>query len=181
MRARILFRAFNRSMYRDRDSCIVSRHLLHHAGLELNRIATFLALACLLTPLAVSAAMYKWRDASGQIHYTQTPPPDTESVEITPEKPPPNAGQPDPQLQQEMEAFQDRHLERMESDASAAREQHEAQTRQQNCERSRQSLTQLSSRGRVKLKEGDEYRALPEEERQELIREAEANLSKYCD
>ena len=158
-----------------------SRHLLHHAGLELSRIATFVALACLLTPLAVSAAMYKWRDASGQIHYTQTPPSNTESVEITPEQPPPNAGQPDPHLRQEMEAFQDRSLERMESDASAAREQHEAQTRQQNCERSWQSLTQLTSRGRVKLKEGDEYTTLPEEERQELIREAKANISKYCD
>jgi len=178
---RVLFRASNRSMYRDRESCIVAQHLFHHAGLELNRIARFLAFACLLTPLAVSAAMYKWRDASGLIHYTQTPPPDTESVVITPEKPPPNAGQPDPHLQQETEAFQDRRSERMESEASAAREQAEAETRQQNCERSLQMLTQLTSRGRVKLKEGDEYRTLPEEERQELIGEAEANVGKYCD
>jgi len=147
----------------------------------LNRIVFFFAAACILAPVTVSAAMYKWRDASGQIHYTQTPPPDANALEITPEKAPRNAGQPDPRLLQEMEAYEDRRLERMETEAGNEREQREAEARRQNCDLSRQSLTRLTSRGRVKLKEGDEYRILPEEERQELIREAEANISNFCD
>lgn len=147
----------------------------------MNRITLLLLTTVALASQSVSAGMYKWRDESGQIHYTQTPPPaGTDTREIEPEKPPPNAGQPNQRLQQEMEAYEDRRMERKESDASEARKEREAQTRRQNCEISQQSLTQLTSRGRVKLKEGDEYRILPEEERQELIREARENIDRYC-
>jgi len=41
-----------------------------------------IVLLCLCLPIAVNAQIYKWVDASGQTHYSQTPPPGKEAKTI---------------------------------------------------------------------------------------------------
>ena len=42
------------------------------------------------------------------------------------------------------------------------------------------NLTSLTSHGQVTIKEGELYRKLTEEERQERIQTANANIEEYC-
>lgn len=53
------------------------------------RLATLILVALLALPMPVAAEIYKWTDESGQVHYSQQPPPEgaqggdgTESVEV---------------------------------------------------------------------------------------------------
>lgn len=47
------------------------------------------ALTLLLLPLLAGAApMYRWTDAQGQVHYTQTPPPGFNADKVAPAPPP---------------------------------------------------------------------------------------------
>ena len=47
---------------------------------------TIALLLCSL-PLAASAQIYKWTDASGQVHFSQNPPPQGTYQDVTPELP----------------------------------------------------------------------------------------------
>ena len=45
-------------------------------------VGTVLALAVLSATTAAQAEFYKWTDADGQVHYSETPPPDQQAEEI---------------------------------------------------------------------------------------------------
>ena len=42
-------------------------------------IARFLLLVLLITPLLAAAGVYKWTDAQGKVHYSDSPPPETKA------------------------------------------------------------------------------------------------------
>ena len=141
--------------------------------------ATLLLFAALTTP-SVQGTVYKWQDEDGKVHYTQTPPADAEFEIISPLSPPKGAGQPDERLKQQLKGFEERRQTRNESEQERATAQQNAQIKQQNCEAARANLTMLQSRGQIRLKEGDTYRILPEEERQEKISEAKRQIEEHC-
>jgi hypothetical protein len=68
-------------------------------------------------------------------------------------------------------------------DAEDAREAELARIKDANCERSRQVLDNLSSRGRVRIRDDEtgEETMMPEEERQRRIKEAQDGIVANCD
>jgi len=45
-------------------------------------IARFLLLVLLITPLLAAAGVYKWTDAQGKVHYSDSPPPETKAQQV---------------------------------------------------------------------------------------------------
>jgi hypothetical protein len=66
--------------------------------------------------------------------------------------------------------------------AENGRQQQVAKIRQDNCERSQRALTNLSAKDRIRVRADDgSQRVLPEEERQQRIREAQQGVVVNCD
>lgn len=134
----------------------------------------------LLTPLAVSAKMYKWTDDEGNVHYTQTPPPDREAKTIAPPPTPksvptkkstPDNGEQEPA--EEGEGFTDAYKKAI----KMTPEERAAQI-EKNCRLVKQNLTIY--RGASRINEGGKTIVLTDEERAKRVAEAEADLEKYC-
>jgi glutaredoxin len=45
-------------------------------------VARFLLLIVLITPVLAAAGVYKWTDAQGKVHYSDSPPPETKTQQI---------------------------------------------------------------------------------------------------
>ncbi len=136
-----------------------------------------------LAMLAVSgphAGIYRWTDAEGNVHFSQTPPPDIQAEPVTVHPPPPSSGQPNPELEKATEAFDQWYAERKKREAEAAKKRAEQRQRKANCEKARRNLATITSRGRVKLIKGDEAVALTEEERQALIADLRKQVETFC-
>jgi hypothetical protein len=140
-------------------------------------------LICVLLAISAEAAIYKWVDENGQTVYSETPPPRGTSATRLKDAPPPPV---DPNeamnsLRSRADAFEKRQEERSnaenETQQSAEREK---QTRE-NCERLRKNLETLSNNPQVREKTGeDDYRVVPEEERQARIQETRERIQKEC-
>lgn len=64
----------------------------------------------------------------------------------------------------------------------ASRQQQVEKIRQENCQRSRRVLENLTSRGRIRINQQDgTQRAMPEEERQQRISDAQQGIVANCD
>jgi hypothetical protein len=131
-----------------------------------------------ITPL--QAEVYKWQDDSGETHYSQTPPPGVPASRLRLHGTPSHAGQPDPRLKESLEAFDKRRQQDQEAGRKRAEAAQQAELRKQNCARARSNLQTLQSHGQIKLKEGDAYRMLSEEERQAKIAEAQQQIDEFC-
>ncbi len=130
--------------------------------------------------VSAAAEIYKWRDESGKVHYSNTPPPGGEAEVIQQTPPPKDAGKPNERLQKEIKAFDERYKKRKEAeDASHTAKQDQA-IRMHNCSTARQNLTNLENRGRAMVKEGDTYTRLSEDERQKRISEAKKRMEENC-
>lgn len=66
------------------------------------------------------------------------------------------------------------------SEQDTDRNQDIARINSENCERAKANLHLLSSSTRIRLKEGDEYRVIPEEERREKMDLAQEQIDTYC-
>jgi hypothetical protein len=115
--------------------------------------AVLFALAVVLTSTA-SAEMYRWVDAQGQVHYSDTPPPaGAKSEKTLPTAPasPTSAGAPPAQKSwQEKDAeFRQRQTDEAAAQAKKQKEQADEQDRKRNCELARRNLETLQSGQRV--------------------------------
>lgn len=74
----------------------LNRQLMRHARAIGSKAWPWLLLA--LLPLTAQATIYRWVDAQGQVHYSQTPPPEAgaepQSIRTLPAAAPPAARQP---------------------------------------------------------------------------------------
>ncbi|MEM9623417.1 MAG: DUF4124 domain-containing protein [Pseudomonadota bacterium] len=161
---------------------------------------TSLLLCCLSAPLA--AETYRWIDANGVVNYAEQKPRGIPSEQVTvlgdskPKSRPPvatasaatssasntlatptrSAAQRTDELSDEQQAM----LERLQTQ-ELERQATMAQIRQQNCDKSRQVLANLTVRDRIRVNMPDgTQRALPEEERQERIRQAQEGIVRNC-
>ncbi len=135
-------------------------------------------LVLLCAPL--QAQVYKWQDEKGETHYSQTPPPGAPAHRLQLHGTPRHAGQPDPHLKQRLEAFDRRRQQEQEAQHKRAETAEQAALRKQNCASARSNLQTLESHGQIKLKEGEAYRILSEEERQAKIAEARKQIDEFC-
>lgn len=127
-----------------------------------------LLILILLSPLLARAELYRWVDAQGQTHYTQTPPPGLQAQTLAPPLPPPRSP-PSSNLKQYSEALDKVAAERAKAGAAAA--QHQAK-KDQICRIARARIDLLESRPshRVGVRDasGNLARMTPEQHAQDL-------------
>ena len=152
-----------------------------HKSSPLNRSLTVSVIICLIGfSSLLSAKMYKWVDADGTTHYTQSPPPD--GIEGDTIKPPPSVDV--KAAQNELEKQQkraDSYLEQREKSAEEkAKQEADLARDNKNCEISRSNVASLE-RPRINLEDdkGNVYRA-PEEERLARLKKAQEDVAKFC-
>lgn len=110
--------------------------------------------AVLFTFLALVAGMacaqiYTWRDASGNVHYSDYPPPGVDARKMGPGTP--SGSQPAPNrgvAEQELE-FRKRRGEAAKSQEKADKEKADAEEKRQNCEQAKAHLQTLESGQRM--------------------------------
>ncbi|HEY0720612.1 MAG TPA: DUF4124 domain-containing protein [Gammaproteobacteria bacterium] len=136
-----------------------------------------LILALIASGFAVSAgaAMYKWTDSEGNVHYTQTPPEEGEAAEIPP---PPRVNPPaTSDLLNGGATTGDRNTPE-EKEAELSPEQVVAY--QRNCEAAKANLELYKTSDRIKQADDGKVVAMDEELRGKKMQQAEEQIKKYC-
>ena len=143
-------------------------------------IITALVITLICYAASVSAEAYKWKDPNGNIIYSQTPPPlgtpyelvDDTSIAAT------SFGVASSgDLQNKLDESQKAREAKKQEEQLLAESK---QIKEENCSQAKTNLTALTSRGQVTIKEGDLYRKLSEEERQERIQQANSSIEEFC-
>ena len=154
------------------------------SGRRLQTAALFVT--TLLLQSTVFAEIYKWADDSGEIHYTQTPPPTGIASQVIegaspPAVPPETIRQEQQKLQQQLEAMEERRAERENKEALERQRKKLDDISEKNCITAKNNLAKLHQGGikRYLTPEGEVIR-LTEEERQRRITEAQNQVDKYC-
>lgn len=146
-----------------------------------------LRLVCLtfmlsLFATAAFAEIYKWVDENGQTHYTQQAPRDVPATVI--KTPPPPAIDPNIAQQQvddlikQQESEEKMSIEQQNQQKIAAENKAE---QEKNCKIAQQQLQQYQNNPGRRIMDADgNVTRLTEEERQQKIKEAQENVTKYC-
>ena len=134
--------------------------------------------------------VWRWTDEAGHVNYAAQPPPGIQAVRV-------DKGQVDPSADSPAEAAKDagdsgdaikRRLDEMQKERLAREKQRmqEQKIRQSvqqmaaECQHARSTLEALTARGQASVQEGDQYRVLPEEERQSRIHQTQDYLDTNC-
>lgn len=161
----------------------------------MRQLAFFLAFM-VASPALLGADVYRWKDANGVINYTQQRPQGFEAELISASGqvrsnrassttvetvPAPSAAAPLAADGGELNAEQQKMLDDLKL-AEQERQEAFLAAKNDNCERARGLLQQLSARGRIRVTGADgEQKILPEEERQQRISEAQQGVAENCD
>lgn len=133
-----------------------------------------------LPALSVAATMYKWVDAEGHTHYTQEPPPPGTQGETL--KPPPTVDSAAAQKEaKDLEKSLGETEDTRTKEEKTSKEDADFQAqKKQKCEQANQRLekAQMPLTNFVD-KDGTQRRAT-EEERQQQIKDSEAQVKKFC-
>jgi hypothetical protein len=113
----------------------------------------FAGVTLVLAALPLAAQMYKWKDANGQVHFTQTPPKAGVAYEAIGPAPPPAAAPNQDALNQQLQRAQKDAPKQAETAAQA--EQAAAQ-RQEACRKALERIAYLDARGQRRLATTDE-------------------------
>lgn len=160
--------------------------------LELRPAPTLLGIALLLlTGLSASAdEIYRWVDENGVVNYTQQKPRGTESETIVTQSgsarmarnapAPTPAPVSSPATGEPLSPEQEKMLEGL-RDAEKTRQNEIAKIKEQNCQQSRDVLSRLTMKSRIRVKDDNgDYTVMPEDERQDRIGKAQENIARYC-
>lgn len=111
------------------------------------------ALSLVIAVLAagtVSAQVYTWRDASGKVHYSDTPPPGADVKQMRGGVPSGvDGGAQRRSLNEQEQDFRKRRSETAEKQVKSEKELADAEAKKQDCERARAQLQALESGQRV--------------------------------
>lgn len=140
--------------------------------------ALFLALMATAT---LAGEVYTWRDASGKVHYSDTPPPRVDARkmrDVTPEDS--GAAQRRSLADQEME-FRKRRTETEQKREKAEKETAAAAERERNCEQARTQLQALESGQRmIRFNAAGERIVLDDEARAQETANARKAVQDWC-
>lgn len=158
------------------------------------------AIACFSLALGTSAAVssasaeeiYRWVDADGVVNYTQQKPRDVEAQALTTQRGAPtrvrststasvgssgNAGE---TADEPMTDAQQRMMDELQA-KEQRRQQEVAEIREQNCQKSRRILDDLSAKERIRVRDDNgQERIMPEDERLRRISEAQQGIVDNC-
>ncbi|TXH68740.1 MAG: DUF4124 domain-containing protein [Thiothrix sp.] len=144
------------------------------------------ALSALLSCMIgnVQAEIYKWVDASGAVHYTQTPPPDLSKAKDIAQDISLSAGKASHALKTDTQTKSDEadkdkpkdELEKAKDEGTKNAEKH-----RQFCEQQKSSLKQLLANPVIRWRSTDnEEKILSAKERADKIAEVEKNVKDLC-
>ncbi len=144
-------------------------------------------LLTLASPPAAADNIYRWVDEDGVVNFTQQKPRDAESETIVTNTGAPRVVSDDAPAAatsaatgEQLSPEQEKMLEGLRA-AEKARQDEIAQIKADNCQQSRDVLSRLTLKNRLRVKGPDgEYSVMPEEERQQRISEAQENIARYC-
>ncbi len=142
------------------------------------------AMATLLWLPAASAEIYQWTDEQGRKHFSQTPPPSGQQYSRKELKttPPSDPAAARARLDRLLEQRKQLQASKQQQSEEAQRQASEAKQRQRRCASVRKHLQQLELRHRILLRNTDgSVTRLSEEERQQRIAQARAQLKEFCD
>ncbi len=136
----------------------------------------WLALALALVVVPAKAAMYKWVDEQGNVHYTQSRPTGVEAREIkAPSPAPASAPAEEPSPDEEAEE----NLPPPPPPTADLEEERRNQAiRKENCENARKNL-EIYTRHRRILVDG-EVMVLSDDERARRLKEAQEHIKQFC-
>jgi len=152
---------------------------------------TILLLILAASSAAAWSQTYKWRDASGSVQYSDTPPPvGAKDVQQLGRMAPPAqpaapttssaAGAPKGYAEQDAE-FRKRVAAKQEAEAKQAKSDDEERNRARNCELAKSQLTALETGARmVKLDSKGERQALSDEEREQARADSKKAVDIWC-
>lgn len=146
------------------------------------RAITLLILACAWT--AASAQVYTWRDASGKVHYSDTPPPGVDAKKMragTQSGTASPSGAPARSVAEQDMEFRKRQTEADKARAKAEQEKSDAEDSKRNCEDARRQLNALESGQRIsRINEAGEPIPLDDEMRAQEIDKARKSVQSWC-
>ena len=156
-------------------------------------------LMCALTGTAF-ADTYRWVDANGVVNYAEQMPRGVPAEQVTKiastsgsrassansrtttsaQPAPVNRAPALPSSQPELNEDQQEMLRELQS-AEADRQEQVARIKQDNCDRSRRVLNNLTAKDRIRVRDNDgTERTLPEDERQQRIADAQRGIVEFC-
>jgi hypothetical protein len=145
-----------------------------------------LAVITVLLQSPVFADIYKWIDDSGEVHYTQTPPPGgiaAQNIQGAPPHAEPTQAIDGEQqkLQQQLDAFEERRAEQQKQEELENLGKEVDKIDQENCHAAQTNLANLQQGGikRYLTPDGEVIR-LTEEDREQRLSEAQEQVKKYC-
>lgn len=146
------------------------------------RAIVLLILACLAT--AVSAQVYMWRDASGKVHYSDTPPPGVDAKRMRAgsqtDSAPATGAAGRSVAEQEVE-FRKRQAEAEKARTKAEQERTAAEDNKRNCEDARNQLNALESGQRMsRVDSSGERIFLDDEMRAQEIEKTRKSVQSWC-
>jgi hypothetical protein len=145
-----------------------------------------LAICLLLTSMSSQAALNKWVDAEGKVHYSDSAPSDVKVKTLKSSSAPdaitPVSGVSAPKTLSEREADWKKSQKSKEEDAKKADQEKEAAViKQKNCESARSNLAGYeNSRSIIKYDSKGEPAYLDDAARNQTIENARKEVSKYC-
>lgn len=146
------------------------------------RALTVFSLALLALSTSAGAAMFKWKDADGNVQYGQYPPAgsNAEPVKV---KPAPRSAPATPATtpQERLEALEKNKQEARDKQAEAEREKTNTEIRKRNCENARRNLATLERGGnRRTLMPDGSYGRLDDAARQARLEENRKAAEEFC-
>lgn len=149
------------------------------------RLAATLIVLLVTAASSPQAAIYRWMDDQGVVHYSETPPP-AENVDrgtrITTDGPATGATA---QARQRLRAMEEQleamSKQRQEAATEAAEAQREEERLASNCTAARKNLTNLENRRQRRIvDDAGNVTALTEEDRQQRMAEARTQIAENC-
>lgn len=143
----------------------------------MHRIILTASFLLCLSGQVMAEQIYEWKDAQGQLHYTEQPPVGVQSTLIkTGNVSSKSKASAAPKLQSQIDAGAQQEIDaKVKQDV--AKQQAELK---QYCEQLRTNLAQLENNPRISVEENGQVRRLGEDERQTRIADAKKALTDNC-
>jgi hypothetical protein len=146
------------------------------------RAIILLILACLWT--VASAQVYTWRDASGKVHYSDTPPPGVDAKKMRAggqSDSAPASGAAGRSLAEQEAEFRKRQADAEKARSKAEQDRTTAEDNKRNCEDARSQLNALESGQRMSRVDASGERVpLDDEMREQEIERARKSVQSWC-
>ena len=143
--------------------------------------AIFITLLFALPTLLPAETTYKWVNDQGVVTYSQTPPPGVNAERIDIRS---GAKAQGPSSTEKLNQLRQRQADQDEDREMAKQKQEEKaslqEMKQKNCEIARSNMRKLEGLGQRLYKKDGEYKRLSEEERQNLIKQAQEQIKANC-